>query len=394
MPTAARPCPICDNNNVINIHTQKFALPEGHPLSDGYDVVCCTNCGFVYANTSVTQEAYDHYYTQFSKYEDKQTATGGVQNKWDRERVEETAHQIADYLKNKNLSVLDVGCANGGLLRAMLDIGYKNILGIDPSPACVENTRQLGVKAEIGSLFQPLNHDPFDCIVLSHTLEHVQDLKQAANWISAITKENSIIYIEVPDASRYKDFVDAPFQDFNTEHINHFSTTSLNNYLGVNGFNPLAWGEKVIPASTNKPYPAVYCFGQKSSEFIKIQKDQNLSSNIEFYIKRSRSILDNIDTTLKTALAKSNRIIVWGTGQLAMKLLIETSLAKAEIVAFVDSNPINQGKIIRGIKVLAPEGIRTFTEPILVTSTLHQQSISQQIHKMRLSNSIIFLKDE
>jgi len=33
-----------------------------------------------------------------------------------------------------------------------------------------------------------------------------------------------IVYIEVPDAARYIDFLYSPFQDFNTEHINHLSS--------------------------------------------------------------------------------------------------------------------------------------------------------------------------
>ena len=56
---ALRPCPICENVEAGLLHTQKFILPEGHPLSAGYDVVCCRECGFVYADTSVTQEQYD-----------------------------------------------------------------------------------------------------------------------------------------------------------------------------------------------------------------------------------------------------------------------------------------------------------------------------------------------
>ena len=76
-----------------------------------------------------------------------------------------------------------------------------------------------------------------------------------------------------------------------------------------------------------------------------------------------------------------------------MKLLIETSLAQAEILAFVDSNPINQGKILRGTPVIAPEAIYRFTEPILISSTLHQKSIVEQIEKMGLSNPLILLRD-
>ncbi|GCA86292.1 hypothetical protein MiHa_04283 [Microcystis aeruginosa NIES-2522] len=56
--------------------------------------------------------------------------------------------------------------------------------------------------------------------------------------------------------------------------------------------------------------------------------------------------MTDIDLKLQSVLEDAADVIVWGTGQLAMKLLAETSLAKANIVAFVDGNPINQGSVI------------------------------------------------
>jgi len=67
-----RACPICLNTSKgYVLHTQSFALPEGHLLSGArkYDVVSCSKCGFVYADTPVKQDAYDKYYTEMSKYE-------------------------------------------------------------------------------------------------------------------------------------------------------------------------------------------------------------------------------------------------------------------------------------------------------------------------------------
>ncbi len=390
---ARRQCPICENKNVDVLHTQKFALPDGHPLSDGYEVVCCEKCGFVYADTAVAQEAYDQFYANYSKYEDQKTGTGGITKNWDRKRLKETAGMIAAFLNNTNASVLDVGCANGGLLKSIKELGNTRVFGIDPSPICVENTKRIGVNAEIGSLFQPLSHELFDCVILSHTLEHVQDLRQAALWIHSMLGVDACVYIEVPDAARYADFVDAPFQDFNTEHINHFSMTSLNNFLRVNAFEPLECGRKIIPASANKPYPAIFCFAKRSDGNGKIEKDIELKNKIQQYISISRGILYEFEVRLSAVLSDNKQVIVWGTGQLTMKLLVETSLAEAEIVAFVDSNPINQGKIMRGVRVIAPETMISFSEPILISSTLHQQSIVDQIHKLGLKNDLIFLKN-
>ena len=392
MPTVKRPCPICSNSEATKLHSQKFILPDDHPLSAGYEVVCCNICGFVYADTSVTQVEYDTFYSQLSKYEDKKTGTGGIENHWDRDRVAQTAREIASFINNDQTSIVDVGCANGGLLRALMDLGYGHVLGIDPSPICVANTQSIGVRAQIGSLNKPLEGEKFDCIILSHTLEHIQDLRMAAEWMLAVSKPSSTLYVEVPDASRYKDFVDAPFQDFNTEHINHFSIACLKNYLSLSGFKPVKWGEKIIPASANKPYPAIFCFAKVDTKIANSVKDETLSLNIDIYIQRSRKTLKEIDTRITTALTQNKRIIVWGTGQLVMKLLVETTLADAEIIAFVDNNPINQGKTLRGVRIVAPDQLGYYSEPILISSTLHQQAIVQQISEMGIKNRLILLK--
>src|SRR6266540_4020516 len=84
--SAFRQCPICNHDRVAVLHTQRFALPEGHPLSDGYNVVACDQCGFVYADVTITQAAYDHFYSEYSKYEDAKTGTGGVENAFDWKR--------------------------------------------------------------------------------------------------------------------------------------------------------------------------------------------------------------------------------------------------------------------------------------------------------------------
>ncbi len=137
----------------------------------------CSSCGFVFADTAVTQADYDRFYAEHSKYEDAKTGTGGVENPFDWKRQQETALQIADVLQNTSASILDVGCANGGMLKALKELGYETLCGIDPSPVCVENTRRLGVEAHQGSLFLPFKENAYDCVILSHTLEHVLNVR-------------------------------------------------------------------------------------------------------------------------------------------------------------------------------------------------------------------------
>src|ERR1700740_504943 len=112
---ASRPCPVCSATVCLALHEQRFILPEGHPLSDGYMVVSCESCGFVYADTGVAHQQFDDFYARFSKYEDAQTGTGTGLTAWDQKRLSDTAREIARSV-DRGARVLDLGCANGGLL--------------------------------------------------------------------------------------------------------------------------------------------------------------------------------------------------------------------------------------------------------------------------------------
>jgi 2-polyprenyl-3-methyl-5-hydroxy-6-metoxy-1,4-benzoquinol methylase len=393
---ANRRCPVCECQEIDRLHTQRFELPEGHPLSTGYYVVVCSRCGFVYADTALTQADYDRFYTELSKYEDGKTGTGGVDNPFDWRRQQETARQVADFLQDSSLSILDVGCANGGLLLALKELGYKNVVGVDPSPVCVENTRQLGIEAHQGSLFSPFKENVYDCVILSHTLEHVQEVDGALQWIKKRLKPNGFVYIEAPDAARYVDFLYAPLQDFNTEHINHFSLTSLENLMHAHGFLSRSRGVKDLVTGVNMFYPAVFGFWVLSDTPVSpaLRKDEELRLRIEEYIARSKEIMGEIDSRITRLLARSPSVVVWGTGQLAMKLLAETSLVHANIIAFVDNNPINQGKILLGRPILSPHQLTDIDAPILVTTLLHHHTIAKQIHEMNIKNEIVFLRGD
>jgi hypothetical protein len=215
--------------------------------------------------------------------------------------------------------------------------------------------------------------------------------------IEQLIKVGGYLYVEVPNASGYVDHVFAPFQDFNTEHINHFYHPHLSNLLIQFGLTNKLIGEKVFDVSPGMSYPAIYSFWQKqesnSSELV-IAQGKMLKQRILLYIESSKKIMTDIDLKLQSVLEDAADVIVWGTGQLAMKLLAETSLAKANIVAFVDGNPINQGSVISGITVLSPHQIqlREMRQPIIVTSILSQEAIYNAIQKMQLPNPVILLR--
>lgn len=385
---ALRPCPVCRADQVVVLHHQQFTLPEGHLLADGYDVVSCGRCGFAYADTAAKQADYDRFYSELSHYESTVSSGMGL-SEVERARLDETAAEIAEALPSKQVRILDFGCGGGGLLRALGEHGFTNLHGVDPSRACAEQVSTgAGIPAETGSLFaMPAGLGQFDCILLTHVLEHVEDVQGALRNLLPLLGPDGMLYLEVPDAMRYADFILAPFQDFNVEHINHFSARSLDNVCGEVGLDLVRAGNKVFEVTRNMPFPATWGFWRKGSAPREIVPDTMLRPRIEEYIRQSRSVMDRYDARIRDLLARSPEVIVWGTGQLTLKLLNETALSEAHISAFIDGNPTNQGLTLQGVPILGPEAVEQVDTPILVASTIHFEAISRAIRE-RFGNEV------
>lgn len=387
-----RSCPVCDGLTGAILHTQHFTLPEGHPLTNGYDVVSCAACGMVFADTTATQKDYDNFYARFSKYEDTATSTGGGGAAYDVERLRATAEYIAHNLPDRNVRIVDIGCGNGGLLLQLRALGYASLCGIDPSPGCVRNLKAQGLEAHQGTLHSlPSEAGAFGCAIMSHVLEHVRDVRPAIRACSGLLAPAGLLYAEVPDASRYVDCLAAPFQDFNTEHINHFSLRCLTNILNHSDFSVLDGGQKLLQTSTELPYPAAYAICRKSTQPAAINRDEELRLKMERYITASQAFMQRLSSRIADIVREHPELIVWGTGQLLLKLLSETPLGQARIIVFVDKNPINHGKTLHGVPIVSPDQVANYQQPVLISTVLHEHAIRAEALYSGLDNLILSL---
>lgn len=388
-----RVCPICGGARGEVLHRQEFYLPAGHPLEGGYEVVACVGCGFVFADTLVDQAAYDRFYAERSKYEDSATSTGSGLSEWDARRLNDMADAIAARASGSNARVLDLGCANGGLLGALERKGFSDLTGVDPSPACAATARRsYGVQAVVASLYALPDLGLFDVITLSHVLEHLENLQGAVQNLPRMLRPGGIVYIEVPDAGRYTECLVAPFQDFNTEHINHFSHRTLRRLMAGAGLVPFFEGAKTIAAAQGIPYPAIFGFYRTGHVAAESEGDEELAPKVRAYVEESQQMLDSMNRRIEAAMAGNKRIVVWGTGQLTSKLLAKTKLAEADIVSFIDGNPIHHGEVWMGRPVVSPESVIDANASILIATTIHQDDIVARIEKMGLKNTLILLR--
>jgi 2-polyprenyl-3-methyl-5-hydroxy-6-metoxy-1,4-benzoquinol methylase len=391
-PLPRRACGACGSDEPIVCYQQKFVVPEHYPLPPAYDILTCRRCGFVYADPPATQKDYDRFYSDWSKYDDQNTASGGGVSCYDSARLATTAGDIARALPSK-ASILDAGCATGGLLTALRDKGFTNLAGLDPSPRCADACLERGFPAYVGTIASaPADIPKFNCIVLSHVLEHVFDIPAFFGAVQRLVVPGGYLYLETPDASCYANHLSAPFQEFNTEHINHFSPRALKNTARRFGLSPVVVEQKLLEISAHTYYPAVFGvfrdLGVVANQYDVI-RDPDLPSAIGAYIQSSTVMLEQISGRLAAKLRGKSKVILWGAGQLAMKLLALPCLERMPIRAIVDNNPVLRGKTLRGSPIVAPSGIANTSEPIIITTLLHADEIAAQIRELGLKNPVV-----
>jgi len=107
-------------------------------------------------------------------------------------------------LKSLNLEktsrIMDVGCGAGNLLYSLKEIGFENLLGIDPfndDDIKYEN----GLTIEKKSLHEV--NGEWDLIMFHHSFEHVYDQHEVLQKVHKLLASNGSCLIRIPTVSSY-----------------------------------------------------------------------------------------------------------------------------------------------------------------------------------------------
>lgn len=391
---APRECPACGGQGKRVLFHQEFAAVEQATPVTGYDVVVCTKCGCGFADGIPGQRAFDQYYREMSKYEYHQR--DGAESEYDERRMETIARIIAPHVPARGSRILDVGCATGRLLANLRELGFSNVSGLDPSPACATAAERLyGISVRTMTLAElGAGEDRFDVVILVGVLEHLRDLDEAFAHLRAILNPGGLVYFEVPDATAFADWPNAPYQDFSTEHLNFFAPVSLANTLAQRGFS------RVFLEQNHREQSYKTVMSNISAVFRKedtvpvgpLAFDADTSPGLERYIAGC-AIEDNRLRARMDALVNAGRaMLVWGVGTHTTRLMATSRLADANIVAFVESNARYHGKTLLGRPIIAPEELKKHGEPVLISSRVFEHEIAAQIREsLKCPNELILL---
>jgi len=373
-----RVCPCCQSVRQERLHEQKFAAGA---LGTGYNVATCCDCGMGFADPVPSLETLSEYYRLSAKY-----AIAGSDEKYETTRFETTVDSLIGFVP-LNARILDVGCGAGGLLGALKRRGFIDVQGIDPSPWNAKVAQEKhGVHVAVGSLCDMAREElQYDLITLVGVLEHLVDVRESLRTLAhGLTKEG-VLYVAVPNANKFADCANAPFQQFSLEHVNFFTPSTLSACALAAGLHcahawdfVVEWRQRV----TEPVAAQLFTIGQPGETRYSGETKVALSR----YVEVSRNQDARAKEKLETLAAKGDPVMVWGVGALTRRLLAESALGRCNITRFIDQDPTLIGKSLAGRQIVSPYELARYREPILVCSVAFEAEIIARIRELGLFN--------
>ena len=204
-------------NNLLNNEKEKV---QTFPLELN---VCeeCFNCQLSVAINSA--EMFSNYLYQSST------------TKTFREHFELAAKKyVKEFNLDKDAYIIDVGSNDGVGLKPFVDLGFKNVQGIEPAKNLADLANKNGINTFHGYLndkaMRPIKNGA-DLLLASNVFAHADDLKSMAESMRELIKPEGKIIIEVQYL--LNTIQDLTFDNIYHEHMNYWSLSSLNNFLST-----------------------------------------------------------------------------------------------------------------------------------------------------------------
>ena len=371
-----RICPICNCDDGEKLYEINFAKSKNEFIVEHYDIVSCYNCGFIFNNTEWTQRDYDKYYSETSKYTNNFTSGAGGLSDLDLKRYNDVINRIEQFI-NKKSSILDIGCAKGGLLRTFKDRGYNNLYGIEPSEDAINHLKTFGIDGKCLSLFEANKlNKKFDVVILTQVLEHIFDLERMKSILKDLLNEDGILYVDIPDGTSYIKNNLNSYYYFDLEHINHFSNDTLK-YL-FNDLETIKIDNSYFDNVSDIKAYIIYGIFKNSKD---INRDVLSLDKMKEYIEESDikdNYLINIDNTKPTYL--------WGFGAYLRRLLLDYRyFNNINIAGIIDKNKSLNGLKIKNYKndeleIFNPDILKNNIDAnIIITSVLYSKQIEADL---------------
>ncbi len=259
-------------------------------------------------------------------------------------------------LNKKKSYIIDIGSNDGVALKPFLDLGFKNILGIEPAKNLAKVANKSKIKTFNGFLetknIKKLKKNA-DLILASNVFAHSDKLKEMAKCMLTLLGKKGTIIIEVQYLMNT--LKDLTFDNIYHEHYNYWSLTSL-----VYFFNQ--FGAKIYRSEKIDTHGGSLRIYIKKDKNVKVETSvkKMLKEEESFGIKNFKTykkfgdkvykIRENVIKNIKKLKNKNKIIIGYGAPAKATTALNFFGISN-EIDFIVEDNKLKHNKYIPGVKI-------------------------------------------
>jgi hypothetical protein len=330
-------CPICSNAECEQVFSLKISQRSDSTMDGNLTIMNCKPCSFYYTKSKSTEKDYNNYYLTHNNY----TGSDFVCKDKDRQTYDFLLKNLDTSVK----SILDYGSGSGGVSK-LLSSNYS------------VSTYDVG---------DDLPTKEYDCLVLSHVLEHIYNPVDFIRTINSYVCDNGFIYIEVPNANYYEKMKGfGSLQEINIEHINFFSPYSLSKTMIQCGYTPVLLTQGSFIMHGNK-YQTIRAISQKNTN----------TTSVEKYINEGFREIENIKHSLPDL---TGRVFVYGCGQFLYKIISHLQ-EKYTIEAIIDDNPNFKNKTLNTLNIIPFSSIKdtlTSSDTVIISVGLVYIKIIQE----------------
>ncbi len=306
---------------------------------------------------------------------------------------------VKDFRLNKRKSlIIDIGSNDGIALKPFKEMGYKNILGIEPAKNLSKLANKNGIKTFNGFLekknLKKIKKNA-TLILASNVFAHSDKLKEMAECMFQLLSKKGTIIIEVQYLMNT--LKDLTFDNIYHEHYNYWSLTSLINFFKQ-------FEATIFKAETINTHGGSLRIFISKGKKIKIQNSviNLLKEEENFGIKKFKTyqnfgkkvleIRKNVISNLSKLKEKNDLIIGYGAPAKATTALNFFGV-KDQIDFIVEDNKLKHNKYVPGVKIAIKNksSIKNKKNPIVVLAWNFYEDIKR--NNSKLTDNFINIKD-
>jgi len=304
---------------------------------------------------------------------------------------------------NKNDLIIDIGSNDGTLLRCFKDVGYDNILGVDPADEIANEAAQNGIPTINSYMDQETakkifkDHGKASVITANNVYAHVDDLSGMTSAIKDVLAEDGIFVFEV---SYFLDVVEKMLiGTIFHEHLCYHSVKAMSRFLksqdmelihvergpeqggSIVGYAQFSDGAKEIQDSVAK--------------LLKLEKERKLDrpETVRGMYEGLESVKTEVRNLISDLRENEQSIAGYGAARAGTTLLSYFDIGD-QIDFLVDDNTSKHYKFSPGDKLeVFPTSDIYSKKPnyLLILAWLHADKIIQN-HKRYLDEGGVFLR--